>query len=99
MKEIDFLPESLEDIVEIELWYDLQKPGLGSEFLINLHNLLSVIRERPNLFVTVFENFRTAPVKRFPYNVYYQVIESKILIYGVIHNHRSPKVWKNRLNL
>ncbi len=37
---------------------------------------------------------RKALLSRFPYNVYYDLIDDKIVIFRVLHNKRRPATWK-----
>jgi hypothetical protein len=37
-----------------------------------------------------------AMVERFPYGVYFIDEADKITLFGVLHLHRNPDVWKQR---
>ena len=39
---------------------------------------------------------RMAKVRRFPYGLYFVDEVDKIMLFGVIHLHRDPEVWKHR---
>jgi hypothetical protein len=39
---------------------------------------------------------RMAKVGRFPYGLYFVDEFDKIVLFGVIHLHRDPEVWKHR---
>ena len=41
-------------------------------------------------------DLRRVLLEQFPYSVFYRVLPAAILIVGVIHNKRSPLVWRRR---
>lgn len=77
-------------------FYDSRKSGLGDEFIDALDQILHLISENPNLFAVDFKEVRKAPLKRFPFSVYYEIYEDQILIYSIFHQSRKPEGWKER---
>lgn len=49
------------------------------------------------MFQEVAPRIRRALTKRFPYGLYYQVEADMILVLGIFHSSRDPKVWKRRV--
>ncbi|MFV0591504.1 MAG: hypothetical protein ACK5M7_08970 [Draconibacterium sp.] len=77
-------------------WYDLQRFKLGEEFLLEVEKVLSRIVKSPKQFPQVLKNVRKAVVSRFPFSVYFTVIETRIVVFAVFHNSRNPIIWKKR---
>ncbi len=50
LKEIHFLPEVSEDLREAYVWYEGKAPGLGLEFLDEVHRMSQYIRENQLMF-------------------------------------------------
>jgi plasmid stabilization system protein ParE len=86
-----------EDLDEASSWYEKQRVGLGKEFLASVDETLKKLRQRPDFGITVHKQLRRANVRRFPYGVFYQVSEDRIIVVGVLHGRRAPRQWKSRL--
>ena len=90
------------EIAEIELedsieFYNLEKPGLGDEFLDEILQTIKRIASYPEAAVRCSERCRRCLVRRFPYGVIYQARESEILIVAIAHLHRKPEFWQDRI--
>ena len=77
-------------------WYELQRRGLGREFVLCVENSFDSIRHYPEAYLSVADQFRRALVRRFPYVVYFRVDGQRIKVYAVLHTHRHPDEWKKR---
>jgi plasmid stabilization system protein ParE len=89
--------EVKQDIAEAYLWYQSQRPGLGEEFLRSVEDCLDTIQRRPKLSAPVYQDYRRALVRRFPYFVVYEFEKATVTIYSVIHTARDPAKWRARL--
>ncbi len=85
-----------EDLEEASAWYERQREGLGKEFLAAVGDALEKIVRHPDFGMLVHRRLRRANVRRFPYGVFYIVEPDRIVIVGVLHGRRSPRVWKSR---
>ena len=72
MPEILFLPEVADDLSEASAWYEERHVGLGDAFLSCVEACLEVLRKTPELNEIVYNRFRRALVRRFPYVVFYE---------------------------
>ena len=84
------------DVREAALWYESRRPGLGTEFTLQLDALLDRIAEGPLQFPEIGGGVRRALLRRFPYAVYFVVTVRPIVI-AVLHQHRHPSAWTERL--
>ncbi len=93
------LPDARLDIIETITWYNEQQAGLGKLFRNALTEAIHLIREQPLLFAERYRGVRLAPLKKFPYFVYYIFDEQlqRIVIIAVLHGGRNPEVWKERV--
>lgn len=74
------------DLAEAHDWYEHQSPGLGKEFLRSVDAALGFITRHPELLTPVHRHLRRALTKRFPYAIYYEVVNaSTIRVVGVMH--------------
>jgi len=85
-----------EFFVAIE-YYGNCEPGLGSDFAIEVHASIENILSFPNAWPIIEGELRRCQVRRFPYCLIYSHEEGVIFILAVMHMHREPDYWKDRL--
>jgi len=56
------------------------------------------IQRNPRLYPAILDEFRRALVRRFPFEVFYELTEHTIVIYSVFHSSQDPQKWQNRLD-
>ena len=95
---IKLLPIARSDLRKAKKWYNNQKENLGDEFKIEVNNEIYYIKEHPEHYQVKYNGLRQALVTRFPYAIFYLIEKSKkrIVIFGVLHTSRNPKLVKNR---
>ena len=84
------------DVRDAALWYESQRPGLGSELTLQFDALVERIAQNPFQFPEMESGIRHALLRRFPYAVYFLVRAWPVVI-AVLHQHRRPDAWKERL--
>ena len=78
-------------------WYEERHPGLGAAFIQRLEACIAQIERNPKIGPVVDETTRRAQLRRFPYVVYYELLEDEdILVLAVWHGRRDPEPWKDR---
>ena len=48
------------------------------------------------MYSTVYENYRRAIVRRFPYVIFYEVVDRTVMVYAVFHCSQDPDKWRSR---
>jgi plasmid stabilization system protein ParE len=84
------------DLEEAFSWYERRRPGLGSEFIVAVRNTLESVEANPELYPFAVDDIRKAPVRRFPYVVYYVDVEAGASVIAVMHSRRHPRRWQER---
>jgi plasmid stabilization system protein ParE len=87
------------DILEARSWYDRESRTVGDRFLHTLNARLRALIELPNLWPVVGKGVRRAPVKGFPYSVYYTISPHRLTVVAVAHHRRDPLIWRRRVGL
>jgi plasmid stabilization system protein ParE len=77
-------------------WYDERKDGLGDESFEEFERVLGLIGRSPLRFSPSTLSRRKAPMRRFPYVIYFRVSLSEIRVLAVCHEKRHPDYSKNR---
>jgi plasmid stabilization system protein ParE len=84
------------DLAEAFRWYEARSTGLGHEFLRAVRVVFAAIQREPERHPVVAEDIRKARVARFPYVVYYVVLDTRISVIAVMHGRRHPRRWQSR---
>jgi len=77
-------------------WYESQEPGLGSDFVDKVQQVIDVIIEHPDRYPIVFGDVREAILSRYPFCIYYRVKKDRLVVISVFHNSRDPSIWQGR---
>lgn len=84
------------DILTAAGWYGQRRSGLSDDFSLCVEEAIERIVSNPLAYAEVGSGFRRALVRRFPYAVYFRVLEKEIKVYGVFHMRRHPTLWQRR---
>ena len=81
--------------------YELIRPGLGQSFGKAVKDCLDRILAHPRLLPLLVQGqanreVRSCSLERFPYSVYYEILETEIVILAIGHHHRRPGYWRRR---
>jgi plasmid stabilization system protein ParE len=90
--------EAQADVRSARKWYEQQRRGLGKSFDDCLSEMLTRIRQSPQLFARTYEDVRSVKIRRFPYVVHYRILPNRIQVLAVVHARRDSSVWLDRLN-
>ncbi len=55
------------------------------------------IKQKPNSFPIVHKDLRKYIVKKFPFVIYYRIIDLKIQVIAIFHTSRNPEIWNERM--
>jgi plasmid stabilization system protein ParE len=77
-------------------WYEIQRPGLGIEFLDDLNACLKRIQLNPLLYQKAHRSTHRALLDQFPYALLYRVTRSTIILLGCRHERQDPNDWMQR---
>jgi plasmid stabilization system protein ParE len=72
-------------------WYEERLAGLGEGFLHSVDACLARIQRHPEAYPEVQQRVRRAPLRRFPYGVFYVIREDRIDVLAVYHARRQPR--------
>jgi plasmid stabilization system protein ParE len=85
------------DLEEAVSWYESRRPGLGLRLLDEFDYVMRRIAGAPLQFPAIHSQVRRALLRRFPYSVYFVADDEQIEVIAVLHQHRHPDTWRNRL--
>lgn len=88
--------EARKDLFEAFQWYEGRRAGLGSEFERAVSRTLAEIEDNPAQYPVSVADVRKAPLKRFPYVVYYVLLDEGTSVIAIMHSRRHPRTWQER---
>jgi toxin ParE2 len=94
---IRFLGVAQAELDEAVDWYKALSPDLGDAFLIEAIRVFRLIEQYPKAWHPMGENIRRCRLARFPYGIIYTEDGGDRLIVAVVHMHRAPRYWCDRL--
>jgi plasmid stabilization system protein ParE len=89
---INVHPRAKRHIREGRLWYRAISPELGDDFLKSVDDAISLAQKHPLAFPIVHRTFRRVLLRRFPYALFYQFADDRIIVVAVLHQARDPRV-------
>jgi toxin ParE1/3/4 len=94
---VEFLDPAEDEFLDAVGYYNREGEGLGYKFAAEVGRTIGRIIEYPNAWASLSRRTRRCRTNRFPYGVVFQVRSDIILIVAVMHLHRDPESWKDRL--
>jgi len=83
-------------LLEAREWYDDLRPSLGERFALAVEATIEAIAEHPLQFPAIHCDRRRAGVRRFPYGIFFEVQENRIVVIACFHGRRNPRRWQVR---
>jgi len=93
----EFHPEALEEYQDAARYYEACQLGLGQRFIDAVEHAIQRITETPEQWKPLEKDVRRYLTRVFPYAILYSIEPGYILIMAVMHCHREPGYWKNRI--
>ena len=90
------MPEAEDESKDAWLWYDRIRSELGLRFARAIEATVNAIAEHPLQFPAVYRSRRRAGVRYFPYGIFYEVQQHRIVVVACFHAKRDPKQWQVR---
>jgi toxin ParE1/3/4 len=78
-------PEAERDVATARDWYEAQVPGLGGRFLDEFAAAMAELESHPERPPFYYHAFRRILFQRFPYKIFYQVIDERVIVFRVLH--------------
>jgi plasmid stabilization system protein ParE len=92
-----FVPAVFDDLDEAITWYEGRRLGLGREWFASVNECLTAITKSPLVYPIIFGPCRRALVHRFPYAIFYEVLDGRVVVYAIMHTSVHPRKWRKRL--
>jgi plasmid stabilization system protein ParE len=84
------------DISNSTSWYEKQRPGLGDAFYTETRTSLLRVKENPEIHGAIHGQIRFIRFHRFPFAIYFFLIDAEIVVLGVRHTRQNIQTIVNR---
>ena len=85
MKPPIFRPAAAADVEDAYRWYEDQRAGLGDEFLAAVSTVIESLVTYPERFPVVYRQTRRVNLRRFPYSLFYRIIDDQVIVVACMH--------------
>jgi len=96
MHAVIFLPAAQIEAREAQDWYETEAAGLGARFRAELDHVVQRLAVNPLQFPVVFTDIRRALLRRFPYALFFRVVDDAVFVMACFHSSRDPRIWQRR---
>lgn len=91
-----YRPAAAADIDRAYAWYQNERDGLGEEFLDQVRATARSVVAMPEAYPLIHRQTRRALVHRFPYALFYRIVDTSVVFVACFHTSRNPALWKRR---
>lgn len=96
MVRVLFLPAARLDVIEARDWYAARGAGLGEAFVAEIDRQVLRIADAPSRAPVILADARRVLLRRFPYALFYRVVDGDAFVLACFHASRDPKRWQER---
>lgn len=89
-------PEAELEFRDAVIWYYHQGMTVGIAFDKAVTRAIERIRSSPEAYPHVYRSVRRIIVRRFPFALFYEILDDEILILAIFHSKRDPARWRRR---
>ena len=95
---IRILESAQQDLIEGYSFYEMQEIGVGNYFLESIFSDVESLRLFVGIHSIHFDKYHRLLSKRFPFAIYYRVVDKEVRIYAILDCRRDPAWIKERLS-
>jgi plasmid stabilization system protein ParE len=92
-----YRPAAVVDLNWAYVRYERERKGLGEEFLAEVQVTAQLVLDMPRAYPVIRRETRRALIHRFPYGLFYRLIDETVVIVACFHTSRDPALWARRL--
>ena len=91
---VEFEPPAQAEIAEAFEWYEQKSYGLGGDFLRVVAAAAEQLARSPESFRSNEAGFRRILLRRFPYALHFELLNSQtVSVLACLHHRRDPSRW------
>ena len=87
---LEIRPLAVIEVLEAFDWYELQREGLGADFLEELDAFYASMLRNPSSYGFYDKPVRQGKINRFPYLVVFEIFDESVVVYSVFMSRLDP---------
>jgi plasmid stabilization system protein ParE len=87
-------PRAEDDIAEAFQWYQERNATAADAFRSEVFDAIDRLADTPLSWPADDDGNRKRMLRRFPYSVWFEVLESTVTVLAVAHHRRRPGYWR-----
>ena len=91
------MPAARLEIIDAYEWYRRRSPRAAEGFVAELERQLVRIAENPEALMLMLADVRRVRLRRYPYALFFRVVDERCYVLACLHGSRDPKVWRDRV--
>ena len=92
-RSVEFQPAARQEIQQAFAWYEMQRTGLGAEFLRTVATARDELARDAERYPTTRGSFQRLKLRRFPYALHFDIRADVVRIHACLHFRQSPEHW------
>ena len=93
---VRFHPAARAELQKARTWYEERSPLSAAALAQEVDGAISRIAEAPLRYPIAEHGTRRFVLPRFPFNIFYRVGITEVVIVAVAHHKRRPEYWQQR---
>lgn len=77
-----------------EFYYE-ESPKVADAYFKSINLAFDYIKQNPTSFPMVHKDIRKYVVQKFPFVIYYRLLESTVQVIAIFHTSRRPEIWND----
>ena len=94
---VTFVADAEAELDDAVAYYQGLSPELGMAFVAEVQHGVRLIQRYPQAWRPLGPRVRRYRLNRFPYGLVYAPLDQEIVVVAVMHLHRRPRYWRQRL--
>ena len=84
------------ELIEARDWHSARDAELAARFTAEVERVVDRIAAAPQHFPVVYKDIRRARCRRFPYALFFRVVDETVHVIACFHSKRDPRQWQRR---
>lgn len=94
---LEVAPRVWPELVSSLEWYTEQQDGLAAELMDAIRRTIREVASSPYRFPVIHLGARRAQVNRFPFGVFFIVLDDTVHVFAICHLQRNPNHWQRHI--
>lgn len=94
---IEILSSASQDLIDGYYFYENQTEGIGNYFIDSLYSDIDSLLITAGVHEIYFKKYYRLLSKRFPFAIYYTVVNNTVLVYSILDCRQKPAWIRNKI--